>query len=1005
MKKHLLFCLLLFISSSLFAQLEGEVVEDATGDPLIAATVRNTSNGAGAITMEDGSFSIEGEVGDSLQVNYVGFDSQTIIASSLFTTIRLGADDQVIDEVVIIGYGEAQSKDLTSAITTVQGEDIQQTPSGNPMQAMQGKVAGLQVVSAGAPGDSPTVRLRGYGSYASSGGQPANGTNEPLYVVDGMFFNNIDFIDNSDIKSVTVLKDASASAIYGVRAANGVVIIETRSGSFDQPTEISVDSYYGTQVATNVLKMANAEQYVQMASELNPATSPDYQFVLNAMQRYGRSRVNPNLPDVNTDWYDEIIRPAPMQNHNLNISGGSAKAAYSLGGSYFQQDGILDMPNEYERYNIRARIDFQAYDWLKVGANGIFSNAQQFEHEGSAWRTAYYAVPILPVNDFQTAGAFPDNYASAENIGYRGGQNPFLLMDYNNNLEKLKKNLVNVYGEIDLIPEKLKFRSQYNQNTTSLDLRRVDFPYFYSNGAQRNTSALERVWTNIDNKILDNTLTFDTTFDQHDLTLLAGHSYRNEQLTGLNARGQDIPINQENSWYLDNAAEIDELSVGDAGGKQIGISYFGRASYKFDNKYILYGTMRADGSSKYQEKWGYFPSVGAAWVVSEEDFFDVNGIDFLKLRGGWGQLGNDNVAASVGETTLAFNDTVFDNQIYSGYNPSIGFDSLVWELVEEINVGLTLDAFNNRLTTDVDYYIRDTENAAIPIPVPFVGSTVRKPVGVIRNEGLDLAMGWSDQINNDWSYNISGNFGTLKNEMLEIFDQPYIDHPGDFGGRTQVGQPVFSYFGLQTNGIYQNQAEIDNDPIAVENGLVPGDYRFVDANNDGLLNGDDRVFLGSFLPDITYGFNLGSSFHGLSVNASFLGQSGNQILNRKRGEYIYTNDTNLDADLANNLWRGEGTSNSYPSADGLRRGWNQQLSDYYIEEGDFFRIQNVNLAYKLDTKSWISDKFPAVTLKATAERPYTSFSYNGFNPEVANGYDNQTYPIPAVYTFGINAKF
>lgn len=983
-----------------FSQLSGQIVDAESGEVLIAATVQNLSNNGGAITDENGQYQLEGNVGDSLQISYIGYRTK-IVSAENDMVIELSTDEQALDEVVVIGYGEAQSRDLTSSITTVSGEEVSETPSGQAMQSMQGKVAGLQVVSAGNPGDQPTVRLRGLGSYGSNDAGP-------LYVVDGMFFDNIDFINNSDIESISVLKDASAAAIYGVRAANGVVIIETKSGDLEQPTEVTVNSYYGVQQATDVLKMANAEQYVQMVSELDPQTSPDYQYVLNAMQQYGRSRLNPNVPAVNTDWYDEIMRTAPIQDHNISITGGGSKAGYSLGGSFFDQDGILDMENSYQRYNFRAKVDFQAYDWLKVGGNAIMSNAEKFGQESSAWTRAYYSVPTIGVFDNGANGSFPDNYSSAQNFGYRGGQNPFHVMDYIQNKLKIKKSLTNFYVEIDILPETLTFKSQYNQNVSSLDNRRIEFPYFYSDNAQRDDPAIRRRWNNFDNKIWDNTLTYKTSFAKNDLTILAGNSIRNEQFTELRAAAENIPINEERSWYIDRAGEGDiiEDGVTDNGGKQLGESYFSRVSYKYDNKYIIYGTFRADGSSKYQEKWGYFPSVGAAWVASDEEFFSSKHIDFLKIRGGWGQLGNDRIPGSVGQTTLNPATTVFDNARYSGYNPAIAYDSLVWEVVEERNIGVTFDAFDNQLSGDIDYFIRDTKNARIPVPVPFVGETVNRPVGEIRNQGFEFSGNWFDNINDKLSYSVGGNFSTLKNEVLSLSGQEYLNAgSAEFRQRSYVGEPLFAFFGLQTNGIYQNQSEIDNDPVAVENNLEPGDYRFVDQDGDGDIDGDDRTILGSFLPDFTYGFNLNVSYENFAINSNFYGQAGNQILNRKRGQYIFTNDTNIDAELATNLWRGEGTSNKYPSADGLRKGWNQQMSTYYIEDGDFFRIQNVNLSYTIENNQWFNGSFPSVTLKATADRPFTFFNYNGFNPEVSNGVDSQTYPIPAVYTLGATINF
>ena len=380
--KKLIFLLYLFLSVTiLYAQekisISGKVTDATSGEVLPGVTVVVKGTTTGIITDADGNYTIETAGNGILSFSFVGMESQEVAINNRTTiSIQLKEQSFSVDEVVVVGYGTQKVKDLTSSITTVKSDDLAKTPSGQAMQALQGKVAGLQVVSSGSPGNSPTIRVRGIGSY------PGNNNEAPLYVVDGMFFDNIDFLNPADIASISVLKDASAAAIYGVRAANGVVLIETKSGMLNQKSEVTYDGYYGYQVAQNVLKMANAEQFTNMALESGSAA--DETFILNAMQRYGRSRVNPNVPDVNTDWYKEIMRPAPIHNHSLSVSGGNQKATYSLGASYFGQEGILDMKNEYERFNLRSKIDFKVTDWLTIGGNMIMSNAVKYGEEAGA---------------------------------------------------------------------------------------------------------------------------------------------------------------------------------------------------------------------------------------------------------------------------------------------------------------------------------------------------------------------------------------------------------------------------------------------------------------------------------------------------------------------------------------------------------------------------------------------------------------------------------------------
>jgi TonB-linked SusC/RagA family outer membrane protein len=825
-----------------------------------------------------------------------------------------------------------------------------------------------------------------------------------------MFFDNIDFLNPADIASISVLKDASAAAIYGVRAANGVILIETKSGGYEKKADITYDGYYGAQIAQNVLKMANAEQFTTMAMESGSAA--DISFIQNAMQRYGRSRVNPNVPNVNTDWYNEILRPAPIQNHSLSVSGGDKKAAYSLGANYFSQGGILDiMKNNYERFNLRTKIDFKATDWLTVGGNMILSNSTKYAEESGVWNMAYLAVPIMPVYDVQNVNAWPEQWANAQDLGYRSGQNPFPYMQLDEIRYKIKEMLANFYIKIDFIPDKLSFKTTYNHAYTSNEGRSVYPPFFVGNSFQRADATITKSSSTASDQIWDNVLTFTNSYGKHNVTVMAGTSYRDDAGTWLNATGLNFPYAHKESWYISQAESKPETGVGDGGLHQVGLSYFGRLSYNYNDKYLLYATMRADGSSKYQEKWGYFPTIGAGWVISEEPFFNNKGvINYLKLRAGWGELGNDKIQASDGAITTTVVTTAINDVLVSGTQTTNTFSSLKWEVTTETNVGLTSKMFNNRLSLDADYFLRDTKNAAIYVTIPGTGNQILKNVGIIRNSGFEMVLNWSDGLTNDLRYNIGINFSTLKNEVRDLYGQPYIDGgSAEFRQRSIVGKPLLAFYGYQVLGVYQNQAEIDADPSAPST-AVPGDFKYKDQQKEGetgygVINDDDRVILGSYFPTFMYGANIGASWKHFDFSANMLGQTGNKILNRKRGEVIWTADQNMDADLALNRWHGDGTSNKYPSSAGLRRGWNQKMSDYLVEDGSFFRIQNVQLAYNIKGLNLFGAAMPETRISFTADRPLTFFKYNGFNPEVANGIDTQTYPIPAVYTVGLNIKF
>lgn len=1007
--KNVLLLISFLLFQLIFAQdnitIQGTVT-DNDDQPLPGASVIVKGTTTGTQTDFDGNFTLDKvPVNGTLVFSYLGFTSSEVsVNGQTDFAVQLGEDAQALDEVVVVGYGTQKKADLTGSITTISSEDITRTPSGSAMQSLQGKVAGLQVVSSGAPGSGPTIRVRGVGSYVG-------GASNPLYVVDGTFFDDIDFLNSEDIETISVLKDASASAIYGVRAANGVVLIETKSGKKNQKPQITYNGYQGVQVAQNIVKLSNSEQFATLARESGSAA--EAQFVDNAIQRYGRSRVNPNVPNVNTDWYDLILRHALQQNHSLGITGGTEGTTYSVGMSYFEQEGILKMKNDYDRFNIRTKLDFDISDRLKVGVSTLFSNAKKFRPETTAFALAYFAVPTMPVLDPSKTDAFPRPYANAQDLGYRGTQNPFPVMENTENRDKIRNTLMTFDISYELVPDKLTFKTAYYHNLETTETREVRLPFFFGNGnafrenaelIKRNQTFSEQTW--------DNTITYNDSFDKHNLTVLGGTSFRDRSLEQLEAKGLNFPNGPgigDESYYLDLAKTIDVDGVGDNGVGQYFFSYFGRVAYNFDSKYLLYGTFRADGTSKYQDKWGYFPTVGAGWVVSQESFMDnLDVLDFLKLRASWGELGNANVNSSTGGITSTEVSAAFGDIRYPGLVTSSDFEALKWEVTAETNVGISARMFKNRLSLETDYFDRETRDAVIPVSRLLVPGETRQNVGIIRNSGFEVVLNWNNTVSDDFSYSIGGNFSTLKNEVLDLAGQENLTSGGDVAQRTVIGGTINPFFGLEVAGVYQNLEEIQADPAAqaaIADGLVvaPGDFRFVDHNGDMVIDAQDRVDLGSYLPTYSFGFNLGLNYKAWDFSLNVIGQGGNVIANQKRFSIRQTPDPNIDRDFAINRWHGEGTSNTYPSARGIRNPWsNQFLNSYFVEKGDFVRLQNVTLGYTLPQ---LKGKFnPNIRFYLTAERPLTFFDYNGFTPEVSDGRDNQTYPIPGVYTLGVNIK-
>ena len=981
------------------------VVLDQSNQPVIGASVQVNGTTTGAVTDFDGNYELK-NVPDNAVItfSYIGMKTKEVKATDTTINVTLEDDLQKLDEVVVIGYGAAKAKDLTSPITVVKGEELLSVPATSPMAAMQGKVAGVNVVNSGTPGSGPRVSIRGTGSFTNS---------SPLYVVDGMFYDDINFLNNSDIQEMSVLKDASAAAIYGVRAANGVVIITTKKGKRNQNAKITYNGYVGVQSATNVLKMANSQQYATMLLEAN------YDAYVSTMKasidRYGGSYADADFHNwtygANTDWYNELLRKAVITNHSLGISGGSEKAVYSLGVSYLYQDGIMDADNNYKRMNFRAAVDYDATSWLKVGFNGVFSNSTQILPNNSAWKEAFNAPSIYPVYDENNAEASPEKFASPASVGFTSNfYNPVATAQYNNSRNENYQVLSNFYAQFNILPEKLNFKTSYSYDYTGTRGRTYIKPYYVSSWQQKSVSELTKSTTNYYNYIWDNTLTYNDRFGDHKVGAMLGYSMRQQQYRYLWGKASNVPEGKDEYLYL-SQGDADGVTLGDDGYCYRGQSSVARLNYDYAGKDLLMFTMRADGSSKYQEKWGYFPSVGAAWVMSQESFMqDQKVLDYLKLRASWGRLGNDHVAASDGFASISTGNSasgVFGNTTIPGFQNTSYFSYLKWELVDETNVGVNFSTLNNRLNVDLDWYYRMTKRAVISPRLPFSNDVLAGNYGEILNTGFDISANWSDRIGNDFKYSIGLNLSFLKNEVKDLGGTDYVK-----GGKTinMVGEEMNSFYGFKVVGVYQNDAECAADPVAVANGLVPGDFKYEYVNKDGVIDGNDRQTLGAYIPNLTYGLNFGLSWKTLDFELTTYGQAGEQMYNRKRALRYSQSNFNFDEAQYTNRWTGEGSTNEHPSAAALVKGWNvsdQKVNSYFVESADYFRIQNITLAYNFRNIKMGNYTLPGIRVSVTADRPFTTFKANAFTPELsdAEGWDVEVYPLTSTYTLGVQIDF
>ena len=1018
----LLFMILFSLPLTVLAQgtktVKGTVV-DQNNEPIIGATVVVKGSTIGAATDLDGNYVLNGVPEEATLVfNYLGMLPQEISAAGQsVVNVRLREDTQLLDEVVVIGYGSAKAKDLTAPIDVVKEKELVNVPTSSPMAALQGKVPGVNIINSGTPGDGPKVTIRGMGSF---------GDTSPLYVVDGMFYDDINFLNNSDIQDMTILKDASASAIYGVRAANGVVIITTKRGARNQDAKVTYNGYVGIQKATNLLEMCNSHEYATMLMEADAAS---YGHIFEkSIETFGGD-LNALKFNADTNWYDELLRTAMMTNHSLNVSGGTEKATYSAGMSYLSQDGIMDVDNYYRRLNFRAALDFDARSWLKLGFNGVFSSSQQQLPKNAAWQQAFNTPSIIPVFDnTRDDTIFPDKYASPEQVGLGSNfKNPVATANYYDNRNDVYQVLSNFYAQLNLLPNKLNVRTSYSYDYRAI--RGTDFTptYYIGTHQQQATTSLTKKNTDYNKWVWDNVATYTDKWGQHSFTGMLGVSMRQEQMKSLEGTATNVPEG-EDVWKYISLGNKEGATVKDDGWKYRGLSYFTRLNYNYADKYMLMFTFRADGSSKYNDKWGYFPSVGAAWVISQEPFMkNQNIFDYMKLRASWGKLGNDKIAASAGFASIQNTQAVLGTAL-DGFINSTNFSWLGWEVVNETNVGVNFSTLNSRLSADIDWYYRLTDNAVISPKLPMQNETLAGNNGQILNSGIDFSLNWNDKIGKDFTYNVGVNLSYLHNEVKSLKDNMTIIK----GGKTvnMVGEKMNSYYGFKVIGIYQTPEECAADPIAVANGLEPGDFKYQDVNGDHVIDGSDKQVLGSYIPDFTYGFNLGFAYKNFDFNLTTYGQAGGELWNRKRALRYAQSDYNFDkAQYENrwtgpgstnehpsakaqyeNRWTGPGSTNEHPSAKALLKTWNTSDSNnasYFVESSNYFRIQNITLGYSFKNVKVGSYVMPGIRLSLTADRPFTTFKANSFTPELsdAEGWDTEVYPLTSTYTFGVQIDF
>ncbi|WP_426670558.1 SusC/RagA family TonB-linked outer membrane protein [Mucilaginibacter sp. McL0603] len=978
-----------FFINSAFAQnlsVKGKVTDAASNETLIGVSVTIKGTTEGTQTDVNGAFSISAPSNATLVISYIGYKPLEVPVNGQTTLdVKLQAQNNALNEVVVVGYGTQKKADVTGAIATVKGADLASQPNPNPVSSLQGKVAGVQIINSGTPGSSPQITLRGLGTIF--------GSSSPLFVVDGVWYHDIAFLNSNDIETMSVLKDASSEAIYGLEAANGVIIITTKKGK--GAARVRYDGYVGFSTPTNLPVMANATQYATMVNEVNAASSL-------------ATFANPSSFGTGTDWIHLIVHNAFTQNHNIGVSGSTDKTSYNFSANYFQQDGNIAY-NTYNRITTHLYQDVQISKFLKMGYTAILSGDHSKDIPGDIMYHAYVAAPTVPVR--YADGTYGDPSLTPQ-VG-NAVNNPQVELDFfNQNTQHYNFN-GNAFAEVKFT-DYLSFRTSFGGTFAHQEVQAYT-PVYAATGGQFNTiSTLSK--NNVDDRnwIWENTLTFDKTFDKdHHVTVLAGQSSQRYRHYEQNVSAQNVPNDSSGDLYL-GLGTNPTVTTPNAS-LETRESYFGRVNYAYQGKYLLNATVRRDGSSVYSDehKWGTFPSVGAGWVISNEDFMkDQHIFDNLKLRGSWGEAGNGSITPNLA--------TAVNTQFYSNFGGGLQLGSgllgqvppvIYWEKSVGTDVGLEAAFLTNRLTIEADYYIKETQNAVFPVPILLSLGTSSGQITAnqanIKNVGWEFTAGWKDHIGKDFSYSVSGNFSINDNKVTSVTSGPIPLYGGGNGGtggalttRTIVGQPIGEFYGYQVAGIFQTQQQIDAQ--TTQTNAKPGDVIY---GNNG-----QKTVIGNPNPKYLYGLNINLKYKQFDFAADLSGVGKVSLYNAN--ESIRFGEENWTQAFYNSRWHGAGTSNTTPSSF-LSDVSNSAPNSYYVQSGSYLRIRNVQLGYTLPPSVASSIKMSALRLYISGQNLATFTKYKGFNPEVLStgtnginqGIDSGTVPIYAIFNFGVNATF
>jgi TonB-linked SusC/RagA family outer membrane protein len=995
-----LILMLSFTFSYAQKQVSGSV-KNAENQPVSGATVTVTGTQVATQTDVSGNFTITVPQGrTTLTITYVGVEPQTVnVANQSTVSVVLKAANTALEQVVVVGYGTQRRSDVTGAIGSVSAKEIQDEPVLQVGQALQGKVAGLQInQNSGAPGAGLLIRVRGTGTVNNA---------DPLYVVDGNPNVNPLDINPDQIESIQVLKSASAAAIYGAQGANGVILITTKQGRAGK-SQLDVNYSQGLQQVQKYFPLTNAREYAILYNEglRNSGQAPLYP--------------NPDALGVGTDWQKEMFQVAPMQDVSVSASGGSEFSKFFFSMGYTKQEGII-RGSSFDRLSLRINSSHNITPAIRLGQNlsASLANYQQFPEFGfgSILGNTLTANPEVPVKNADGSwGSSPTSLNS---------NNPLASLYYNNDKTRRPVLNGNVYADITVVKD-LIFRSQLNFNYGYAERKQFTPVYFISATNQNQVSTLTETTNRFREYSFANTLTYNKTIGDHKFDVLAGITNQESYSENIVATGQGIPAaatENPNLRYLSLATSGNSVSGG--AGEWGLLSYLGRINYNYGGKYFSTVNFRRDGSSRFgpQNRFGNFPSFSVGWKLSEEAFIKKAGwVNNLMLRGGWGSLGNQTSLPNYATAFLLTPNVnyAFGNTVVRGQAPTTaGNPALKWEATKETNVGFDFRGFDNKVTASFDAYYKKTTGMLIAIPLiqtagyggtgPATGAPFANG-GSVLNKGIEIMLGYENRTAGGFDYNISGNISFNRNKVTELNNPSgtlftsisFVNQVSV----TRVGDPIASFWGYKTDGILQNAKDV-RDHAYQTAGTAPGDWRFVDITGNDTINAADQTVIGSPWPKFTYGFNMGASYKGFDLKLQFQGTYGNQIFQAFKFRTENANFFNYTRNSWENRWTGEGTSNTMTRLNASDPNNNFRSSDYYVEDGSYLRLRNVQLSYRIPANRL---KLRNARVFVSVQNALTFTKYSGFDPEIGTngtnplyvGIDETNYPIPRVYTLGIN---